>query len=78
MHLVVFAAVILPVALLRFGHLKPGCVFALSISRLIELVQPLVAREASWLDMAANGLGVALGSALGLAVLALRRHRDSG
>jgi len=69
-HLIAFAALILPSAILYRRALVWLAPAVLLYGGLIELIQPTVGRQGEWLDFLADGLGVALGIALGLALRA--------
>jgi VanZ family protein len=66
-HMVAFAALIFPTALLRPKWcLRLGCL-AILYGGLIEAIQPVFGRSADMSDFWADGLGVAMGIFLGLA-----------
>ncbi len=66
-HMVAFAALIFPTALLRPKWcLRFGCL-AILYGGIIEAIQPVFGRSADMSDFWADGLGVAMGIFLGLA-----------
>jgi hypothetical protein len=66
-HMVAFAALIFPTALLRPKWcLRFGCL-AILYGGIIEAIQPIFGRSADMSDFWADGLGVATGIFLGLA-----------
>jgi VanZ family protein len=65
-HVMAFAALILPGALLYLRSLIWLIPTALAFGAAIELVQPLVGRSAEVADFVADGVGVACGLILGL------------
>ena len=75
-HLIAYFALALPIAL-KGG---PKWFFLLPIfvlwSGAIELIQPFVNRYGEWLDLAANSLGVILGSLAGVVFRRLENSRD--
>lgn len=71
-HIAAFAALVLPAALLDPRGLRWVLPAGLVLGLLIEIIQPNVGREASAFDFLADAIGLALGTALGLA---LRRFR---
>ncbi len=71
-HLAAFAALMLPAALLDPRSLRWVMPAGLALGLAIEILQPNVGREASAFDFLADAIGLALGTALGLA---LRRFR---
>jgi VanZ family protein len=71
-HIAAFAALVLPAALLDPRGLRWVLPAGLALGLVIEIIQPNVGREASALDFLADAIGLALGTALGLA---LRRYR---
>ena len=72
-HLLAFASLVFPTALLRPRMLLAVATLALIYGGVIELVQPTVGRTAEYGDMLANALGVGLGILVGLAVQRLVR-----
>lgn len=72
-HLVAFAALTFPSALLHRPLSRVVLIFAILFGGLIELIQPYVGRTASWEDLLADILGALLGWFLARAVRALRR-----
>ncbi len=65
-HLIAYAALSLPIAIRRHKFwllLLLGC---LLWSGAIELIQPYVNRYGEWADLAANFVGLVLGTSLGL------------
>ena len=71
-HIAAFAALVLPAALLDPRGLRWVLPAGLALGLVIEILQPNVGREASAFDFLADAIGLALGTALGLA---LRRFR---
>jgi VanZ family protein len=66
-HMVAFAALIFPTAMLRpKSCLRFGCL-AIVYGGIIEAIQPVFGRSADMSDFWADGLGVAMGIFLGLA-----------
>jgi VanZ family protein len=66
-HMIAFAALIFPTAMLRpKSCLRFGCL-AILYGGLIEAIQPIFGRSADMSDFWADGLGVAMGIVLGLA-----------
>ena len=65
-HVIAFAALIFPGALLYLRSLIWLIPAALVFGAAIELVQPLVGRSAEMADFVADGVGVACGLILGL------------
>lgn len=66
-HMIAFAALIFPTALLRpKGCLRFGCLATL-YGGIIEAIQPVFGRSADMFDFLADGLGVTIGIFLGLA-----------
>ena len=65
-HLVAFALLTLPLSLRPWvkGWVLGFAFFAFGAA--IEIIQPFVNRSGEWLDLAADGLGIALGLAIGL------------
>jgi hypothetical protein len=73
-HTLAFALLVLPNACWNRRALPVTALAAALLGGAIELIQPLVGREASWGDFTADLVGVALGTALGtLLVQSLRR-----
>lgn len=64
-HVVGFAALILPIAVLRPRWLLVAAPVMLLYGGLIELIQPFVGRSCELADWLADGVGVALGSVFG-------------
>ena len=67
-HLVSYALVVFPAALAN-----SRCLFAIALiifgwSGAIELIQPYVNRYGEWLDLVANGAGIAVGLIAGLVI----------
>jgi len=61
-HLLAFAVLAAPLAW-RFPHLwRAVALAALAYGGVIEIVQPLSGREASWADLLADGAGAFLGA----------------
>lgn len=71
-HLLAFAALVFPTALLRPDCLTLVLVLAIGYGGLIELVQPLVGRSTEWADLLADAMGAAVGAGLGLGLRRLR------
>lgn len=70
-HILAYSLLMMPVALRRPENWLWLGLFFLGWSAAIELIQPFVNRYAEWLDMLANGAGLACGILIaGL----LRRH----
>ena len=66
-HMVAFAALIFPTAMLRpKSCLRFGCL-AIVYGGIIEAIQPVFGRSADMSDFLADGLGVTIGIFLGLA-----------
>jgi VanZ family protein len=73
-HTLAFALLVLPNACWNRRALPVTALAAALLGGVIEVIQPLVGRAASWGDFTADLVGVALGAALGtLLVLSLRR-----
>ncbi len=68
-HAAAFALLVLPMGWRRPAALTWLAPLALAYGGVIELVQPHVGRSAEWADLAADGVGIALG------VLLSRLHR---
>ncbi len=64
-HLAAYSAAALPVALAGRKRWKWLILVIFAWSGVIELIQPSVNRYGEWLDLLANGIGLALGTALG-------------
>ncbi|WP_420592358.1 hypothetical protein [Bacterioplanoides sp.] len=60
-HLISYALVIFPAALAKPRYLLMIALAVFAWSGAIELIQPHVNRYGEWLDLAANGAGVAIG-----------------
>ncbi|MEH6825284.1 MAG: hypothetical protein V7629_15365 [Motiliproteus sp.] len=63
-HLIAYALLMFPAALAKPKYGLLLGLLCIGWSGAIELIQPYVNRYAEWLDMAANGVGVALGYSL--------------
>ena len=77
-HLIAFAALVLPCAVLYRRVLVWLAPAALLYGGLIEFIQPALGRHGEWLDFVADSFGVALGVVLGLllhSLLVARRSR---
>lgn len=68
LHLVAFAALVLPLAVTDPRNWAWALVLAVAYGGMIELIQPHVNRQAEWGDFLANSLGAALGVILGRAL----------
>lgn len=64
-HALAFALLVLPNACCNRRTLPRTMLAAAVLGGVIELVQPMVGRQASWGDFAADLLGVAAGAGLG-------------
>lgn len=64
-HFVAYASLMFPVALRRPKGWWLIALAFVGYSGVIELLQPLVNRSNEWLDLLANGCGVAIGAVLG-------------
>ena len=64
-HLIAFASLILPCALLSPRWLARYIAIALVFAGGIELVQPHVGRSGEWLDFFADATGLAVGALIG-------------
>ncbi len=74
-HMVAFAALIFPTALLRpKSCLRFGCL-AILYGGIIEAIQPVFGRSADMSDFWADGLGVGIGIFLGLAARRILAER---
>jgi VanZ family protein len=67
-HLLAFAALVFPTGFLRPKRLVAAGVLALFYGAAIELIQPAVGRSGELGDLLADGIGILVGIALGLAV----------
>ena len=77
-HLIAFAALVLPCAVLYRRVLVWLAPAALLYGGLIEFIQPALGRHGEWLDFVADSFGVASGIVLGLllrSLLVARRSR---
>lgn len=74
-HALAFAALVFPTTILRPRWWGRMAVLAIGYGALIELVQPLFGRDAEWLDLVFDGLGVAVGTLSGVLLLRLVRPR---
>jgi VanZ family protein len=74
-HALAFAALVFPTTILRPRWWGRMAVLAIGYGALIELVQPLFGRDAEWLDLVFDGLGVAVGTLAGVLLLRLVRPR---
>lgn len=74
-HLIAYAALAFPTALIGARHLLFLSLCYIGLGAGIEVIQPYVNRYGEWLDMAANGLGVLIGTACGMACGALIQAR---
>lgn len=72
-HALAFAALVFPTTILRPRWWGRMAVLAIGYGALIELVQPLFGRDAEWLDLVFDGLGVAVGTLAGVLLLRLVR-----
>ena len=66
-HLVAFAALVFPTALLRPERWRCAGLIAILYGGIIEIIQPAFARSSDMSDLLADALGVAVGIGLGLA-----------
>lgn len=66
-HLLAFAALTFPTGFLRPRMLVAAGVLALLYGGAIEIIQPAVGRSRELADLLADGVGILLGIALGLA-----------
>lgn len=64
-HLLAFAALAVPLAWRFPHHWRRVALAALAYGGAIELVQPVIGREAEWGDFLADGLGAVAGARLG-------------
>ena len=65
-HVAAFTALILPSAILRPRFLWWTFPLAALLGFSIELIQPYVGRSQEWMDVVADGIGLIVGTALGL------------
>ena len=77
-HALAFALLVLPNACCNRRALPRTMLAAALLGGVIELVQPMVGRQASWSDFAADLVGVATGVALGTLVSGSRFRLQSG
>jgi len=66
-HTMAFCGLILPTAILRPHRLGVVMLQAFIFGIIIEIVQPLMGRSSDIVDSLANGVGLVIGAALGLA-----------
>ena len=71
-HLIAFAALTFPSALLHVPLSRVVLIFAILFGALIEVIQPYVGRSGSWEDFLADIFGALLGWILARAVRTLR------
>jgi len=64
-HFIVYALLMLPVVLRKPTHLLWVAMFFIVYGGVIERIQPYVNRYGDWLDLLANGIGVACGMLAG-------------
>ena len=67
LHALAFCGLILPTAILRPHRLGVVMLQAFMFGVIIEIVQPFVGRSSDVVDSLANGLGLVIGAAIGLA-----------
>lgn len=73
-HLLAFAALVFPAAVIRIRWTLPAIVLAVLYGWLIELIQPNFGRAYDLADLRADALGAALGGLIGVGLgLAWRR-----
>ena len=65
-HVAAFTALILPSSILRPRFLWWTFPLAALLGFSIELIQPYVGRSQEWMDVVADGIGLIVGTALGL------------
>ena len=75
-HLVAFAALMLPSAFLDPAGLKLSFPAGITLGALIEILQPLVGRNASGLDLIADVVGLAVGFSIGTVLRWMLLARD--
>lgn len=75
-HFIAYAALVLPVAVRRPQGWLLMVVAAIGWSGGIELLQPYVNRYGEWLDLLANGGGVACGVVLGWVLRAMAAGQE--
>ncbi len=75
-HLIAFAAIALPTALLARVHLLWFLPVALVYGGGIEIIQPYVGRGREWLDFVFDGLGLVVGTGAGLILARLLKRRS--
>jgi VanZ family protein len=75
-HLVAFAALMLPSAFLDPAGLKLSFPAGITRGALIEILQPLVGRNASGLDLIADVVGLAVGFSIGTVLRWMLLARD--
>lgn len=69
-HAIAFAALVLPSTAVFQSHSAWIATGAFVFGGMIEVIQPLVGRNAEWADIAANTVGIFLGILLGRAIYA--------
>lgn len=77
-HLIAYAALIFPMALVARSSLVWAVPAALALGVMIELVQPFTGRLREFGDVVANCLGLAIGAFLGRALARLLSWRTAG
>lgn len=79
LHFAAFAALIFPAAVLRPDFLRWLLPVGMIYGGMIEIIQPIVGRQAEWGDFIANTLGAFAGAGVGywlhLRVLSARERR---
>jgi len=73
-HLIGFAALMIPAAVLYRRALRWLLPSAIAFGGLIEILQPYVNRQAEWADFFADGFGAILGVIIGLILRRLFRQ----
>lgn len=77
-HVLAFAALAIPLPVVR-PRLAPWIFLGVvTYGGLIELIQPNVGRHAEWADLFADAGGALLGASVGAAIGLLRASRDRG
>lgn len=77
-HTLAFALLVLPNACFNRRAFPITALAAALLGGGIELIQPLVGREASWGDFVADLMGVALGASLGTLLIQSLRRLQAG
>jgi hypothetical protein len=77
-HLLVFAGLTVPLAIVNPRLVLPLVPAAIAYGGLIEIIQPLVGRNAEWADFGANIAGALAGAGLGVVISRGRPGRNTG